>query len=69
MNPKTLDRLIWVLIYGGLIVLCTGVYLVRSGQKRTAIVVIAGAVSTLVGLALIYVRSRLRDGDAAQGRQ
>lgn len=61
MRPATLGRLIWVLIYGGLLMLAVGGYMVRSQGVYGMYVLIVGGVSAAVGVLLIVVRSRMRD--------
>lgn len=61
MKTHTLDALIWVLIYGGLIAVGLGLSVQRTNDTLgTTVIVIGGAVA-LVGVALIYVRSRRPD--------
>ncbi len=54
-----LEAWIWVLIYGGLFAIVLGV---ATGRESTALgwsLGVPGAVVTVVGVVLIYVRSRL----------
>jgi hypothetical protein len=58
MSNDTLDKLIWVLIYGGLLVLCLGLFLLRTAPGLGwGLVVVGGALAT-VGAALVAVRAR-----------
>jgi hypothetical protein len=61
MKPSTLDTLIWVFIYGGLIGVALGLSVQRSdGGLGTTVIVIGSAIAAL-GFTLIYVRSRMKD--------
>lgn len=58
-----MERLIWTLIYGGLLAIVLG-YFVESTQATPAgSLYTAGALAVAVGVVLIYVRSRLREED------
>jgi hypothetical protein len=61
MKTSTLETLIWVLIYGGLIVLSLSVFITHSDTMAVALA-IAGIVATVAGGFLIWVRSRMKDG-------
>jgi len=58
MSNKALERLVWVLIYSGLLFACLGVFLMRSDTVLGWVFVIAGAVDAATGAVLIWVRSR-----------
>ncbi|WOB10531.1 hypothetical protein [Piscinibacter gummiphilus] len=61
MKTSTLDTLIWVLIYGGLLGVGLGLYVQRTESALgTSVLAIGGGVAAL-GFALIYVRSRMKD--------
>lgn len=49
----------WVLIFGGLLVLSLSWFLDNSQPMLAATLAIAGAVATVVGVLLIYLRSRM----------
>jgi uncharacterized membrane protein len=55
-----LHTTIWVLIYGGLLALVFGVVMQRFDEALGWWLVGAGGVLTVVGTALIYVRSRIK---------
>ena len=63
------DRLVWTLIYGGLLTLVVGV---ASGETRLvagwSLGVVGGAVAA-AGFILIWVRSRLREDPAPSSAQ
>jgi hypothetical protein len=55
----TLEKWIWVLIYGGLFLMCLGIATERINSTLGWSMAVPGAVVGLVGFVLIYVRSRL----------
>lgn len=61
MKASTLDKLVWTLIYGGLI----GVGLGLSVQRTDAAIgwglVSVGAVLAVAGAVLVVVRARMKD--------
>jgi len=61
MKTSTVDTLIWVLVYGGLILLGLGLSVQRTDQVLGYGVAIVGGVVAVVGFALIYVRSRMKE--------
>jgi hypothetical protein len=63
-GPKphaTLEKWIWVLIYGGLFAVILGIATGRIEEALGWSIAVPGAVLALVGVVLIYVRSRLKD--------
>jgi vacuolar-type H+-ATPase subunit I/STV1 len=60
IHIQRLQRLIWVLIYGGLLTLVLGLSMQRSDDALGWSMVTAGALLALVGAVLIYVRSRMK---------
>ena len=60
-----LDTAVWVLIYGGLFAAILG-FASRAGAPATAwALMIAGGAIAVIGVVLIWVRSRL-DGDGRE---
>ena len=55
-----LDKLIWVLIFGGLFVLILGLATRPAAPATGWTLAVAGGVLAAVGIVLIWVRSRLR---------
>ena len=49
----------WVLIYGGLLLLCLGLFLLRSAPGLAWTLVVAGPVLAAAGVVLIFLRARL----------
>jgi uncharacterized membrane-anchored protein YitT (DUF2179 family) len=60
MTNAALEKLVWVLIYSGLLLVGLGVFLMRSDTVVGWVVVIAGALDAAAGAVLIWVRSRRR---------
>jgi hypothetical protein len=59
-NPA-LDKIIWILIYGGILMMSVGVFILRADATLGWFVIAAGGFETLAGVVLIYVRSRRKD--------
>ena len=55
------DALIWTLIYGGLVVAAAGFALVRGHQGHGSALLVISVVLAAVGVALIWVRSRMAE--------
>jgi len=62
MSNTALERLIWVLIYGGLLLLSLGVFVRESPAADSAWLGLAfigvGALLALAGAVLVWVRAR-----------
>ena len=58
MSNKALERLVWILVYSGLLLASLGVFLMRSDTVLGWVFVIAGLVDAAAGMVLIWVRSR-----------
>jgi hypothetical protein len=58
VSNTALDVLIWVLIYGGLLAVCLGVFVLRTSQGSGWTLIGAGAMLAVAGAALLVVRSR-----------
>ena len=61
--PSTLQRLqklIWVLIYGGLLTLVLGIATERTDAATGWVLMVVGGVVAAVGVVLIAVRARLK---------
>ena len=62
MRAETIDKLIWTLIYGGLIAVAIGVATQRGDDAAAGWVLVSGGVIvSVVGAVLIYVRSRMKE--------
>jgi hypothetical protein len=63
-RQKALDwlgRMIWILVYGGLILLIVGYRTLAESATAGWALMIAGAVITVLGFFLIWMRSRIPD--------
>ena len=58
-----LERTIWTLIYAGLLAVVLGVFMDRGESAAGVTVAIVGAAVAVVGVVLIFVRSRMREED------
>ena len=60
-DPKMarLHKIIWTLIFGGLLTVILGIFVERAGDAMGWMMVAAGGVLTAVGVVLIYVRSTM----------
>jgi hypothetical protein len=61
LSTARVDGLIWLLIYGGLLGLALGLALRHEGVALGWSVVVAGSAATLVGVVLVWVRSRMTE--------
>jgi VIT1/CCC1 family predicted Fe2+/Mn2+ transporter len=62
-QPKphaTLEKWIWILIYGGLFLLILGIATGRADEVLGWFMAVPGVTLAVVGVVLIYVRSRLK---------
>ena len=62
-TPSTLQRLqklIWVLIYGGLLTLVLGIATERTDASTGWVLMVGGGVVAALGVVLIAVRARLK---------
>jgi hypothetical protein len=63
-SRKTLiwvQRLVWIYIYGGLLAIVVGVFLARTDMTLARAIQAVGGLFVVIGVALIYVRSRLKE--------
>ena len=63
-SKKTLmwvQRLVWIYIYGGLLAVVLGIFLARTDMMLARVIQSVGAVFVVIGVVLIYVRSRLKE--------
>lgn len=61
MKPATVETLVWVLMYGGLLGVGLGIALQRSEPALGWALIVTGSVLAAAGVVLIYVRSRMKD--------
>jgi vacuolar-type H+-ATPase subunit I/STV1 len=64
MKAAAVEVWIWVLIYGGLLTVAVGVFVLRGGGPALGWTLIAlGTVATVAGAALVAVRARMEPAD------
>lgn len=61
MRTQSLDRLIWVLIFGGLLLLSLGLFVPDARAGLKLLLVAGGAVAAVSGAVLVAVRARRPD--------
>ena len=61
MKIVKLEKLIWVLIYGGLLLLCLGLFVRRAGAGFGLLMMVAGTAVALAGAVLVAVRARIAE--------
>ena len=61
MSTEKIDKLIWTLIYGGLISIAIGVATERNDMSAGWVLMSGGGIVSVVGAVLIYVRSRMKE--------
>ena len=59
MKTSTVEALVWVLVYGGLLLLCLGLFVLRADTMLGWLLVLAGGAIAAAGVLLIYLRSRM----------
>ena len=63
-SKKTLlwmQRLVWIYIYGGLLALVMGIFVARADMGLARTMQGVGLFFVILGVVLIYVRSRLKE--------
>lgn len=61
MGTARLDKLIWVLIFGGLLAVSLGLFVEDRDFALGWSIVVGGGIAAVTGVVLIAVRSRLKD--------
>jgi hypothetical protein len=59
MRATTIEKLVWVLIYGGLLFGGLGLFVDREGSVLGIGMLVIGALAVLAGIVLVWVRSRM----------
>ncbi|MBA4177602.1 MAG: hypothetical protein C0505_13765 [Leptothrix sp. (in: Bacteria)] len=69
MKPSTVETWVWVLLYGGLLMVSVGVFVRRGGAPGLAWTLIAvGGAAAAAGAALVVVRARMTPPEASPRR-
>jgi vacuolar-type H+-ATPase subunit I/STV1 len=61
MSNAGLEKLAWVLLYSGLLLLAFGLFLQRSHELLGWVLAVGGAVDAALGAFVIWLRSRRND--------
>ena len=61
MKTSTVETWIWVLLYGGLLVLSLSVFVARADASFGWVLGIGGMLATVLGALLVYLRSRMKE--------
>lgn len=62
MKPSTIEKWVWILIYGGLLSVGLGIALQQQGALALGWTLsVGGGVVAALGVVLIWVRSRQKD--------
>jgi len=60
INKLRVERLVWILVYGGLLALVLGMFVQRYDRLLADILQIGGTLVAVTGALLIWVRSRMK---------
>jgi len=60
MTTSGIEKLVWALVYGGLLVASLGVFLQRQHQPLGWTLIVGGGLAAVAGAVLIWVRSRMK---------
>ncbi len=58
MNNALLEKLVWVFVYGGILIMFVGLFIHRADAAFGWWTIVCGALLTAVGVFLIWLRSR-----------
>jgi hypothetical protein len=61
MKTSTVETWVWVLLYGGLLVLSLSVFVARADAAFGWGLAIGGMLATALGALLVYLRSRMKE--------
>ena len=57
---QRLEQLTWILIYGGLLTLILGWWVVSTDEDTGWFLLVGGGLAAAIGFVLIYVRSKIK---------
>ena len=63
-RAEALETWTWVLIFGGLLLMCLGLFLMRTLPGAAWTLVVAGPVLVVVGVVLIFLRAKLPETES-----
>jgi hypothetical protein len=64
MKTSTVETWVWVLLYGGLLALSLSIFIARADAGIGWTLGVGGGLAALVGVLLIYLRSRMKEPGA-----
>ena len=56
-----IERTIWALIYAGLLAIVLGMFVAQGQGEGAEVLYFGGGVAVVIGIAMIYLRSRMRE--------
>jgi len=56
-----MERTIWALIYGGLLAIVLGLFVSQGQGEGAEALYLGGGIAVVIGIAMIYLRSRMRE--------
>ncbi|URI11218.1 hypothetical protein MW290_19870 [Aquincola tertiaricarbonis] len=59
MKPQTVEKLVWVLLYGGIVLAALGYFVARGDENMGLVMQLGGGVAVAAGVLLIWLRSRM----------
>jgi drug/metabolite transporter superfamily protein YnfA len=65
MKPSTIETLVWVLLYGGLLILSVSVFVEPADGGLVTVLRWLGGSGAVAGVLLIVLRSRMKPVDEA----
>ena len=60
MKTSTVETMVWVLLYGGLLAVGLGLAMPHAANTLGWVLIVVGALVALLGVVLIWVRSRMK---------
>jgi formate hydrogenlyase subunit 3/multisubunit Na+/H+ antiporter MnhD subunit len=63
MSAAAIEKLIWTLVYGGMLLMGLGFALLQGDAPWGWGLVACGGAAALVGVVLVFVRARMKDVD------
>ena len=62
MGSRRIEIWVWVLVYAGMILVGLGLSVQRGDTTLGWCIVVLGSTLVLIGVVLVWVRSRIKDG-------
>jgi ABC-type nickel/cobalt efflux system permease component RcnA len=61
MNNALLEKLVWVFVYGGILIMFVGLFIKRADTALGWLSISSGALLVAVGVLMIWIRSRRKN--------